>query len=96
MRKIQILRETRKRLRSGNFAGICIAIRDVLVDNEIDHNIRTVFPLLLETSAEKYRKPKDYLYDEYWWKPYEFGLFSGRRQFFRWLMRQYRNDKTEI
>lgn len=72
------------------------AIRDVLVDNKTDYKVRTVFPLLLDTAAERYRKLKDYLYDEYWWESYKFGLFSGHRWFFRYLIRQYRKDKKEI
>lgn len=96
MRKIQILREARELLKTGNFAGICGAIEIILKKNKIPYNVGTVFPLLLVETAERYRKTRDYIYGHYWWEPYEFGLFSGRRRFFRWLIRQYKNDKTEI
>ena len=96
MRKIQILREARELLKTGNYAGICGAIEVVLKKNKIPYNVGTVFPLLLETAVERYRKTRDYMYGHYWWELYEFGLFSGRRRFMRWLMWEYRDDKEDF
>ena len=97
MRKIQILRRARRLLKKQKAKGICIAIRYILNDidaEELRPNI--IFPELSLKNAEPYRDIRDKRWRDYWWTPGEFGLFSGRRRFFRWLMKQYKNDKTEI
>ena len=57
---------------------------------------KDIFPLLDIKYAEKYRRDPLYGNDWFWWNPYNFTLFSGRRRFFRWLVKQYKNDKEEI
>ena len=97
MKKFDILKEARKLLIRGEFKGICSAIKCVLLDHDsniIDPSI--VFPLLNQINAEKYREEIDYYWLDYWWAPGNFRLFSGRRRFMRWLMKQYKNDKEEI
>lgn len=103
MKRINILRKARKRLRREITPGICAAILKVLYeenyksDNLKIKDVYKLFPLLTKNNAERFRSEEDYIYDIYWWRPYEFNkLFSGRRRFMRWLIKQYKNDKEEI
>lgn len=101
MKRIDILKEAHKLLKIGYMcyaSGICIAIQKVYLNNgkliEI-FDISKKFPLFTLENAKKFKAVDD-TYWSYWWKPYNYGLFSGRRRFMRWLMKQYKNDKEEI
>ncbi len=101
MRRIKILRKAKRELRFRGANGICTAIASVLsrkTNNKWTlHEVYKLFPLLTKSNAERFRSEEDYYcIDGYWWKRGDFGLFSGRRQFMRWLIKQYRADKTEL
>ena len=110
MKRIEILREAHKVLKGKKYCyyanGLCVAIYLVLSEhglwkwprnkkyNSIDYDkIQVYFPLMTRENALKFGADKT---SAFWWRPGEYGLFSGRRRFMRWLMRQYRNDKEEL
>ena len=105
MRRIEILRKARKLLRKGLAPGICVAILHVLRMEGSKHEVYDIeevykmFPLLTNENAQKF--PDLFVsfvstWGVFWWEPYKFGLFSGRRRFMRWLIKQYYADKTEL
>lgn len=97
MRKIQILKESKKLLINKKECCICSAIWNSLEHNGIyDCDLNKIFPLLTRENAKRFRNNKDRNRADYWWEPGDFKLFSGRRWFMIWLMWKYRNDKTEI
>lgn len=98
MKRIEILREAHKLLRKREY-GICLAIIRVFCNNrKINKRIITIsdipdyFPLFTLENAKKFGA----IDNAFWWPKQSYGLFSGRRRFMRWLMRQYKNDKEEI
>lgn len=95
MKRIEILKEAHKLLKEGYVPGICIAIQRVYSNNgkliEI-FDISKTFPLFTLENAKKFGAEDNI----YWWKQYKYGLFSGRRRFMKWLIKQYENDKEEI
>lgn len=95
MKRIDILKEAHELLKMGYAPGICSAIQRVYSNNgnliEI-FDIPRKFPLFTLENAKEFKAVDDI----YWWPSYRYGLFSGRRRFMRWLMKQYKNDKEEI
>lgn len=102
MKRIDILKEAHKILKNHDDPGICLAIKRVFCNNgkfiKIE-NISDYFPLFTLENAKKFGA----INDVFWWKIQDYnlfsgqyGLFSGRRRFMRWLMWQYRNDNEEI
>lgn len=88
MKRIKILRKAHKLLKRHEREGICIAI--LFISHKSPD---VIFPLLKREYAKPFGADPE---RPYWWKPGEYGLFSGRRRFMRWLMKQYKNDKEEI
>ena len=98
MKRIEILLKAHKLLKKQQ-GGICVALYKVIIHNIIMNsfnlppkNIHDYFPLLTLENAKKFGA-EDL---QFWWDPREYGLFSGRRRFMRWLMWKYRNDKGEL
>ena len=95
MKRIEILREANKLLKNHESPGLCTAIVRACRNNGIfitNNIISNYFPLFTLENAKRFGA-KD---NTYWWTINRYGLFSGRRRFMRWLMKQYRNDKEEI
>ena len=99
MKRIDILKEAHKLLRDRRECGICIAILRVsrsipLKDVYIKDPLDLFFSYFTFENAKRFGASRNF--DGYWWPIKSYGLFSGRRRFMRWLMKQYKNDKEEI
>lgn len=95
MKRIDILKEAHKLLKKIYAKpGICVAIVEVFESKGIFITCKEIpdyFPLFTLENAKRFGAKKGL----FWWD-YNYGLFSGRRRFMRWLMKQYKNDKEEI
>lgn len=95
MKRIDILKEAHKLLRDKRECGICVAIlrsislKGVYIEEPLD-----LFSYLTFENAKRFGASRDF--GGYWWPMKSYSLFSGRRRFMRWLMKQYKNDKEEI
>lgn len=93
MKRIDILKEAHYLLKRHGNNGICTTISFLINAYELSCSPNDIFPLLKREYAKPFGADPE---RPYWWEPGEYGLFSGRRRFMRWLRKQYKNDKEEI
>ncbi len=89
IRRYDVLLLAKQRLKSGEFLGLCNAIKYSLAQYSLEDRPSSYFPLFTRDQALKFRANKD---RNYWWKPGKFGILSGRRMYLNWLIRKYKND----
>jgi len=93
MRRVEILKEAHELLKSHECKGVCTAIRQALDTHQyIKYGVDKYIPLFNFNNAKRFNAHKK----QYWWKPGKYSIFSGRRRFMRWLIRQYKNDFEEL
>lgn len=94
--RIDVLKKAKKYLKTDKYNGICPAIYSSLAHYNIrvDHIVEYYIPKFNINNAKKFGASAKY--EPWWWKPYRFNIFSGRRRYLNWLIRQYKNDKTNL
>lgn len=81
-----------------NYGGLCITIRYALEHYGIcvPCMIKTMFPLFTNDNASSLFNATycENLYSCYWWSE---GIWdTGRLDFLKWLLEQYKDDKTNL
>lgn len=75
-----------------NTKGVCFALWDSLSHYGIVNNINLYLPLANLNNAKRFgAKLRN---DGYWWPKGEWN--TGRFDFLKWLLEQYKNDKTNL
>ena len=86
-----------------NYGGLCITIRYALEHYGITVPcmIKTIFPLFTNNNANSLFNarpfnggPYETPYSKYWWSEGEWN--TGRLDFLKWLLEQYKDDKTNL
>ena len=93
------LKHHRHTLPRENHGGLCISIYEALLHYGIDtypKPIKIVFPLFTRNNASNLFNAC--LYEnslvDYWWPRGEWN--TGRLDFLKWLIEQYKDDKTNL
>lgn len=93
-RKIILKRAKRYlRLYPKDNPGICSALMRAKEDFNIKIPNQILLPLFSYPIAVKKFHAR---YNNYWWKPSKFGIFSRRRWYLNWLIWKYRNDTENL
>lgn len=96
--RIDILKRAKYLLKRHEVEGICTAIVYAIRDYDIriQFHIRKIFKLLNYNIAKNNFNSTTLDENLYWWKPYRFHIFSDRRKYLNWLIKQYKNDKEDL
>ena len=93
--RIDILKEIKKTFKKDKAMGLCYEIVKTLQKHKIYSpgiDIIYMFPLFTFDNAKNFGAKNNGC----WWKPYKFSIFNGRKKFLNWLIKQYKNDKTNL
>ena len=92
IRRYDVLLLAKQKMKVGEYSGLCNAITSSLSEYGLwdsTDRLEDYFLLYNRDQALKFGASKS---RNFWWKPYKFGILSGRRMYLNWLIRKYKND----